>query len=231
MKILVPALLIIVLLAACSATPRGLSRDELPVRRPDKAKSASVLFIGNSYSFGVPAQLKCLAASKGIKIHVQQVTHGGWQLAQHMESGEAIDAIANGKWDIVVIQEQSRIPAVPSRCANEMIPHVRTLADVARAHGAVPVLYQTWGRRDGDSHYSAHDDFHAMNRRLREGYAKAAMAAGGLTVVPVGDAWEREIDSGNGSGLFKADGSHPTALGDQLTAEVFFKTFFPQASS
>jgi hypothetical protein len=49
--------------------------------------------------------------------------------------------------------------------------------------------------------------------------------------VPVGDAWEREVDAGRGDSLFMPDGSHPTARAEELTAEVFFKTLFPEASS
>jgi len=184
----------------------------------------SILFIGNSYSFNIPKELRRTAKRHGKKIRVGQITHGGWSLAQHVKSGEAIREIREGDWDIVVLQEQSRIPALPFRRIREMIPNVRKLADEARAAGALPILYQTWGRRDGDSYFSSRDTFHAMNQRLRSGYQQAAKAAGGLAVVPVGDAWEREVDSGKGDSLFMPDGSHPTASGEKLTAEVLFTT-------
>jgi lysophospholipase L1-like esterase len=112
-----------------------------------------------------------------------------------------------------------------------MYPNVRKLANEARSAGAVPVLYQTWGRRDGDGYYSSRDDFHAMNRRLREGYRQAARTAGGLTVVPVGDAWEREVDAGNAASLFMPDGSHPTPYAERMVAETFYRTLFLETSS
>ena len=211
----------VLLLSACSAT-RPSIRQEVAVRK----EPSSVLFIGNSYSFDVPEQFRRVAAREGKKLRIRQITNGGWTLAQHVASGEATREIRNGKWDVVVIQEQSRIPSLSSKRVREMIPNVRKLADDARAAGAVPVLYQTWGRRDGDSFLVSRDDFHAMNRRLREGYREAAEAAGGLTVVPVGDAWEREVDAGRGDSLFMPDGSHPTARGGEIAAEVFFKTLF-----
>jgi lysophospholipase L1-like esterase len=65
-----------------------------------------------------------------------------------------------------------------------------------------------------------------MNARLRDGYQAAAKDAGDLVVVPVGDAWEREISAGRGSGLFMADGSHPTPRGNELIAATFFAAFF-----
>jgi hypothetical protein len=65
-----------------------------------------------------------------------------------------------------------------------------------------------------------------MMSRLREGYQAAADDAGGLVVVPAGDAWEREVSAGRGARLFKDDGSHPSPLGNELTAEVFYETLF-----
>ena len=106
-----------------------------------------------------------------------------------------------------------------------MYQPLRQLAREARQVGAVPVLYQTWGRRDGDPKLRQ-DDFHAMNARLRAGYQAAAENAGGLAVVPVGDAWEREFSAGQGGELFMEDGSHPAPRGNELIAETFFEAFF-----
>ena len=214
------------LLSACSVTS-PVPNAEVGVR----PEPSAILFIGNSYSFDVPKQLLEIAEQHKKKLRVGQITRGGWTLAQHVKSGDAVRQIREGKWDVVVIQEQSRIPALSSRRSREMFPNVRRLADEARAAGAVPVLYQTWGRRDGDSYLVWGDDFHSMNRRVREGYRQAAIAAGGLMVVPVGDAWEREVDAGRGDSLFMPDGSHPTRHAERLTAEVFFKTLFPNAAT
>lgn len=187
----------------------------------------SILFIGNSYSFDVPEELRRTAAREGVKLRTKQVTHGGWTLKQHTENDETLRTIREGTWDYVVIQEQSRIPAQTFKRARTMFPHVRKLATEAHAVGAKPVLYQTWGRRDGDEWLFGKDDFHAMNRRLREGYRQAAQHAGGVMVVPVGDAWEKEVNAGRGNGLFQKDGSHPSARGNELTARVFYETLFP----
>jgi hypothetical protein len=189
------------------------------------------LFVGNSYSFEAPKQLGRLAARDGRKLRIEQVTHGGWTLAKHAENEETLRKIREGNWDVVVFQEQSRIPSLERARTDTMFPPLRKLAAEARAHGAVPVLYQTWGYRDGDSHRIGGDDFHAMTRRLREGYRAAAQDAGGLTVVPVGDAWEREISEGRSNALFQEDGSHPTSHGDQVTARIFYQTLFPQAAA
>ena len=198
-----------------------------------EAPAKSILFIGNSYSFEVPKTLRKIAAQKGTSLRVEQVTKGGWTLAQHVENEETLSKIREGGWDFVVIQEQSRIPSLALSRSRKMFPPVRKLAEEARAKGAVPVLYQTWGYRDGDPHRVGfgRDDFHAMTRRLREGYRAAAREAGGIRVVPVGDAWEREMKAGRGHLLFMPDGSHPTAHGDAVTARTFFDTLFPTENS
>ena len=87
---------------------------------------------------------------EGVKLRIKQVTHGGWTLKQHAENDATLRAIREGDWDYVVIQEQSLIPSQPLKRTHAMFPNVRKLADEARKAGAVPVLYQTWGRRDGN---------------------------------------------------------------------------------
>lgn len=205
--------------------PGGDPRRELSDRVRAKPELA-VLFVGNSYSFGVPKEFSKIAARRGKKVRVGHATYGGWTLLRHAQNEATLRKIREGRWDIVIIQEHSEIPALSARKrAAAMFPPLRQLVTEARQHGAVPVLYQTWGRRDGDGDVW-HDDFHAMTARLRAGYLAAAENAGGLVVVPVGDAWEREVSAGRGSGLFMEDGSHPTALGNSLTAAVFYEAFF-----
>jgi hypothetical protein len=187
----------------------------------------SVLFIGNSYSFGVPAAFKKLAAAHGKTLRIGHSTYGGWSLAQHAAHPFTLQKISEGKWDIIVIQEQSEIPAKPALLRNPaMFPPLQILVKAAREHGAIPILYQTWGRRDGDPKRRK-DSFQAMTRRLRQGYEAAAKNAGGLVIVAAGDAWLREIEAGRGQQLFCADGSHPTAQGNELTAKCFYQVLFP----
>lgn len=203
----------------------GDPRKEL-AERVHTAPELAVCFVGNSYSFGVPRAFSKLAASDGRKVRVGHSTYGGWTLERHAASEATLKKIRDGRWDVVVIQEQSEIPAMSAKKRDTaMFPPLRKLVTEVRRDGAIPVLYQTWGRRDGDPKVR-NDDFHAMTARLRAGYQAAARDAGGLVVVPVGDAWEREISAGRGGALFMDDGSHPTPTGNALTAEVFRDAFF-----
>ncbi|RYD32550.1 MAG: hypothetical protein EOP87_12640, partial [Verrucomicrobiaceae bacterium] len=145
-------------LASC-ATRAPLS----PVRSDDEAHrelaarvaarpELAVLFVGNSYSFGVPKAFSRAAVARGKKVRTGHATYGGWTLARHVENEATLNKIRNGRWDVVVIQEQSRIPSLPpGKRAARMFPPLRRLVTEVRNHGAVPVLYQTWGRRDGDA--------------------------------------------------------------------------------
>jgi len=195
--------------------------------RLEKKRKPSVLFVGNSYSFDAPKAFRTYASNRGRQLRVEQVTFGGWTLAQHASHDVTLAKIREGRWDVVVIQEQSRIPSLPpARREAVMSPPLHKLAEEVRKHGAIPVLYQTWGYRDGDKKLP-NDDFHAMTGRLRSGY-QAAGKAENITVVPVGDAWEREYSAGNAGKLFQKDGSHPTAYGNEVTAKVFYGTLFPR---
>lgn len=187
----------------------------------------AVLFIGNSYSFGVPRAFSKIAKSHGKDVRTGQSTFGGWTLAKHAAYEPTLQQIRQGNWDIVVIQEHSETPALPPRKRDsQMFPPLHKLVEEVEKSGAIPVLYQTWGRRDGDQKQRKGDDFRAMTGRLRTGYHAAAENAGGLVVVPVGDAWEREISANPAAALFMPDGSHPTEVGNALTGLVFYQTIF-----
>lgn len=205
-------------LVACSH--QASTAPEITLRQRARARTPlAVLFVGNSYSFGVPKAFQKAAHAAGKRVRTGQATSNGWTLHQHAKHEATLKTIREGRWDIVVLQEQSQLPALPGIVLRlKMFPPLKQLADTARTSGALPVLYQTWGRRDGD--------FYGMNARLRTGYHAAAKAAGGLAVVPVGDAWEQEVSAGRGHPLFHTDGSHPTTLGNALTARVFVTSFF-----
>ncbi len=219
-------------LAACSTQPPlppangGKDPRLVLAERVRRSPKLAVLFVGNSYSFGVPKAFEKAAAVHGKSVRTGHSTFGGWTLSRHAAYEPTLTKIRQGKWDIIVFQEYSEIPALPERkrAATMYLP-LRKLVSEARQAGAIAVLYQTWGRRDGDRSLR-HDDFHAMTARIREGYQAAATNCGGMVVVHAGDAWEREMNAGRGKELFIEDGSHPTRLGNRVTAEVFYESFF-----
>lgn len=197
------------------------------VDRVKQAKELRVLFIGNSYSFKIPEQFEKLARAERHKLKVEQETKGGWTLAKHAASRQTLDRIAQGKWDIVVLQEQSQIPSFSeSKLQRVMYPAAKSLATAIREAGAIPVFFLTWGRKDGDQQNTENDTYSAMQKRLTQGYGMAAKHAANAWVVPVGNVWSVVRSEGKNNDLYAEDGSHPSAAGDYLGACVFYTTFY-----
>ena len=70
-------------------------------------------------------------------------------LAGHLAADDTADALDDGTFDVVVLQQQSQIPASPELAAAQGFPAARGLAAKARRLGARPLLPQTWANRDG----------------------------------------------------------------------------------
>lgn len=198
--------------------------------RVKKARSLQVLFIGNSYSYFIPKIFESIAEREGKRVKVDQVTRAAWRLENHAAAEETLQKIANGNWDVVVLQEQSVLPTFPEQeRSSSMYPAVNKLAATAKSIGAIPVLFQTWGRKGGErtqgEPYPA-PSYLLMQESLREGYARAAEQAGGIYVVPVGEVWESVRKTGLDDGLYSEDGSHPLNSGNFLGSCVFYSALF-----
>jgi len=179
-----------------------------------------VLFLGNSYTStnDLPGMFASLAAAAGRRVDVAMVANGGETLTDHAASADDTAQLSAGRWDFVVLQEQSEIPAMPTGWP-QMQAAVRSLVARIRTTGAVPILFETWAHRDGMPTAGLRD-FMAMQTALAEGYRQAGSQAG-IGVVPVGDAWATAIERDSALELWQPDGSHPTAVGTWLSAAVF----------
>ncbi|QQL45682.1 SGNH/GDSL hydrolase family protein [Sulfuriroseicoccus oceanibius] len=210
--------------------------EDVRARVKQEGAGLKVLFVGNSYSFEVPKAFARVAKREGHGLEVSQVTKGGQRLSGHAADENLKQQIAEGGWDVVVLQEQSQLPSFPAGQVDaQCVPAVRQLVATIRDAGAVPVLFQTWGRRDGDRQNRGDDDFLKMNQRLAAGYARmAASVDPALYVVPVGDAWAAVMAGGNGGALYQRDGSHPSMAGVELAAATIYAALYydkPEAGS
>jgi len=179
---------------------------------PKYSKKMRILFIGNSYTTAndLPRMLVGLMAVKGIRLETRRVTPGGCTLEKHWRGDNARDAIAEGPWDYVVIQEQSQMPAMRPAVT---LKYAALLADMARKAGAQPVFYLTWARKKKPQ----------MQKLLTSTYMKAGIASEAL-VAPVGIAWHNALKDNPNLPLHAKDGSHPTVQGTYLAACTFFAT-------
>lgn len=72
-----------------------------------KLPSKRILFIGNSYTDlngGLDTHLLGFAPNS----ESARMTPGGYTLQDHWQAASTLDAIRSGKWDLVVLQEQSQ---------------------------------------------------------------------------------------------------------------------------
>lgn len=82
-----------------------------------KSNAVSVLFIGNSFTQrnNLPGLLAEMAAVKGLRVDHELISTGGASLRTHWNAGRAAEAIARGRYDYVVLQEQSTLPVKTRR--------------------------------------------------------------------------------------------------------------------
>ncbi len=188
-------------------------------------RTTRVLFIGNSYTYfnNLPEIFARLARAGGRgKVETRMDAPGGWRLKDHWEKGEARKALRDGRWDFVVLQDQSTLgvndyfEGKPRVTSDEVFkPYAEKWVAAIREAGATPVFYLTWARK------ATPEDQAALN------YAYMTAAREGKAVVaPVGIAWGLVREREPAIELFYRDGSHPSAAGSYLAACTLYAALF-----
>lgn len=198
---------------------------------PSEKAAVNVLFLGNSYTDQIQETFKQVVATTA---HADSsfafVWGGGATLQKLIDNGRALKAIRRQRWDYVVLQEQSVRPALGGQEEAAFHASVDLLAAEIRKAGAEPILYMTWGRRDGLKIKDGQVlDFETMTKRLSEAYRKAAKR-NKLRIAPVGEAWAlvRKKDPALGRELYTNDGSHPSEKGALVASCVFLRVLFDE---
>jgi len=187
------------------------------------ATAASILFVGNSFTFGqgsavhhyradtvadlngqgvggLPALFKSFTQQAGLKYDVYLETEPGVGLDWHLDHRAGI--IGQRPWDDVVMHGYSTLDAHKPGDPGVLVDTVGRMAALLRTRNpAVEIrVMETWPRADqtNDPRGAWYGKpIEAMARDVRAGYDKAVAATPGLEpVVPVGDAWIRAIHAG-----------------------------------
>ena len=224
------------------------------------AAGRSVLFIGNSFLFGsgsavrfyradtvtdlnnegiggVPALFKAFTQQAGLDYDVSLETRGGVGLDFHLAN--KLEAIGKHGWDLVVMHGYSTLDADKPRDPAKLVATSKQMADALRSHNAKVEMYlmATWSR--ADETYPAKgawagQPIDAMARDVRAAYDKAAAASGVKSVIPVGEAFTRAIQTGVADSnpydgieagklnLWTYDNYHASTYGYYLEALVIF---------
>lgn len=199
------ALAILLLSAACSSAGQIAGTPDPPGLR--------ILFIGNSLTFqnDLPGLVRAVSgtAGKGPELEVRAVAFPDFSLEDHWNRGDALAAIDEGGWAVVVLQQG---PSTLPRNRAHLVEWAGRFAERIRAVGARPALYGIWPPR------SQPDGFDLV----RDSYAEAAEAADGI-LMPVGEAWRIALARDPALPLYAEDGFHPTELGSVVAAYVIWQ--------
>ncbi len=182
----------------------------------------SVLFIGNSFTFGsgsatkhyrassvtdlnnlgiggVPALFKSFADQAGLDFEVALETEPGSGLDFHLEN--RLGLIGRRPWDIVIMHGYSTLDREAHGNPQKLIRTAVEMSDFLREKNPAVDLYMTatWSRADQtypENTPWAGKPIDQMGKDVRAGYDQAAKAAGVKSVNPVGDAWNLAMETG-----------------------------------
>ena len=206
------------------------------------------LFLGNSYVSvnNLPLLIKNVASSVGDTLIYNDNSPGGYTFNDHLNNQVSLDLMADPQWDYVIIQQQSVLGAAvcnePSIIApNSFWPsNIQSVQDLKVGidqEGAIPMLYMTWGRKNGEPSLCAqfpkagyYCTYKGMDSLLQQNY----MQMGGpnmsyneqLPLAAVGAVWRYVRTNHPEIELYDSDGSHPSVAGSYLAACTFYNTLF-----
>lgn len=188
-----------------------------------------ILFIGNSYTYAndLPGTFARLAGSGGHTVEAEMAAEGSWTLADHASSTQTLNKLASKKWDIVVLQEQSQIPALASSREQQMFPAAQALVNKINQVGAKSFLFMTWAHQSGWPEAGL-PDYQSMQGQIDGGYIDLSKQLN-IPVAPVGYAWMMALNQDTQLGLWQEDGSHPDQAGTYLAACVFYAAIFQES--
>lgn len=194
---------IAVILMICTYQASAASKD-----------TVRVLFVGNSYVYynNLIQMIGLITDSIDTKIICKKSVFGGSTLGDHWNGRKGLKSrqiIANGKFDIVVIQDNSMWPIEHK---DSVLYFGELFCKEIKKKGAKPFLYNTWARQKTPE----------TQNTINAVYQELAIAQG-ATVVPVGSCWAKALEIKKDADLFFSDGSHPSAMGSFLIALSFIK--------
>jgi hypothetical protein len=167
----------------------------------DNRVKLRILFIGNSLtdSNNLPAIVQALAKANGENIQVDSVTLGGANLEDHWDDGRAIQRIAQGRWNIVILQQG---PSSAPDSREHLREWTRRFDEKITEAGARTALYMVWPTPDRINFFD----------EVRESYRMAALDVKGL-FFPAGEAIREAQRRNVGTPLYTGDQFHPSAAG------------------
>lgn len=214
--------LLVILLAACDASPRVA---EIAVLEPPAVTEVDsprrILFVGNSFTYyndGVDRHFERLldAAHPDWSVRIDSLTTPNETLAGHYRNPVLKERLRADQWDIVVLQGASYEPVDP-HTEEIFLNYAQRHAARVREYGADVAFFMTWAYRQRPS----------MINPLAAAYLHAGNQAEAL-VVPAGMAWNKIREERSTEFLY-SDSKHPSLHGSYLVACVFYAAFYGES--
>lgn len=211
------------------------------------AKPLKVLFIGNSYTSmnSLPTIFQEIAVGAAHPRPIVELdAPDGYAFGEHLGSYSTRLTISKQTWDVVVMQEQSEIPAIAQSKPEVNMSFINSFDGLCKlveesSPKARVVLFETWARK-ADLWANATADLLLdgkdptdMTQRLKAGYEEAAQSVltrGGYPaeIARVGELWDINCHSDTRIRLHDSDGSHPNFAGSYLAALGICATIYGQ---
>ena len=181
----------------------GCTSNTAPAATSFGAGPRRILIVGNSLSGANNLGAMVVAIADSAKVASPPTVDVYWQpnyaLIDHWNDGRVQKMIANGHYDVVVLQQG---PSSVSANRDTLRLATKLFAPVIRASGAMPALFAVWPtvdrQQDFDgattSYQLAAEDVHA-------------------TDIPGGEVWRAAWRRDASLPLYSPDGLHPSALG------------------
>jgi hypothetical protein len=142
---------------------------------------------------------KSFTEQAGLDYDVSLETRGGTGLEFHLEQKAGV--IGGRAWDVVAMHGYSTLDADKPGDPAKLVATSQAMAEFLRGRSPNVALYltATWSRADqvypADGAWAG-QPIEAMARDIRAAYDKAAAAARAKAVIPVGEAWNRAMQTG-----------------------------------
>jgi len=177
-------------------------------------RPVNICFLGNSYMYinDLRGKFSSICKGEGLSVSVTMYAWESAYLSDHAGSGEVLKDLAGGEYDIVVLQEESRIVWQDTATSRK---YAKILADAAKKGGCSVYLYQTMSYRDDGPEDQVY---------YTDAYNSIAKYIGG-TVCPCGERfWAYMAENDLTVDDMFEDWQHPSALGMQVVAQTMYDT-------